>query len=217
MHLTWHGQSCFQIIVTPQKREQVSICIDPFSKDIGLRPPAFAADLVLITHDHFDHNNKSALKGEPFIIDGPGEYERKEIFIQGIPSWHDNSQGAERGANTIYTIDAEDMRLCHLGDLGQKELSDQQLEQLGAVDILMIPVGGVYTIAAADAVKIISQIEPRMVIPMHYAIPKLSVKLDGIDKFLKAMGIKTVEPQPKLLIKKKYLPEEETKVLILKP
>lgn len=217
MHILWHGQSCFQIITTPQKGEQVSVCVDPFSKDIGLRSPSFAANLVLVTHDHYDHNNKQALSGQPFIIDGPGEYEIKDVFIQGIQSWHDAVEGKERGKNTIYTIDTEDMRLCHLGDLGQKELSDRQLEQMGDVDILMIPVGGVYTINGQEAAKIISQVEPRVVIPMHYAIPKLKVKLDGVDKFLKAMGVRVAEPQGKLLVKKKDLGEEETKVILLKP
>ncbi|KKU86417.1 MAG: hypothetical protein A2667_01900 [Candidatus Wildermuthbacteria bacterium RIFCSPHIGHO2_01_FULL_47_27] len=218
MHIVWHGQSCFQVQVLRQKGEQTSLIIDPFSEEIGLRLPKIsAADVVLVTHDHSDHNNKKGMGGSPFLIEGPGEYETREIFVEGIPSWHDNANGGERGGNTIYAIEAEDMRLCHLGDLGQKELTENQLERIGEADILMIPVGGVYTITASDAVKIIAQIEPRIVIPMHYAIPGLKVKLDGVDKFLKEMGVKSVEPQQKLLIKKKDLPQEETKVMLLKP
>ncbi len=224
MHIIWHGQACFEIIASRQKGEQVSIWIDPFGPEVGLRPPQISGDIVLITHNHFDHNNKKAVKGlpagksgEPFIIEGPGEYELKGIFVQGIFSWHDNSQGAERGANTIYTIEAEEMRLCHMGDFGQKELSEEQLEEMGDIDILMMPVGGVYTVGGQEAAKIIAQLEPRIVVPMHYALPGLKVKLDKVDKFLAEMGAKSVEPQPKLLIKKKDLPQEETKVVVLKP
>lgn len=221
MHIIWHGQACFQNIVSQNKGEQVRIVIDPFSEEIGLRLPKLEADILLITHCHYDHNNVKAVNGHPFLIEGPGEYEIKEIYIEGIAAFHDDKNGKERGANTIYTIEAEGMRICHLGDLGQKELTPDQLERVGDVDILMIPVGGVYTIDGRGATKIISQIEPRIVIPMHYHLPKLNPpaggKLEGVDKFLREMGRKSVEPQPKLLIKKKDLPEEETKIVVLKP
>lgn len=220
MHIIWHGQACFQIIAARNKGEQVSVAIDPFDETIGLKAPSLSADILLITHPHSDHNNKKAVRGEPFLIEGPGEYEIKEVFIQGISSLHDNKEGKERGQNTIYTLEVEGMQLCHLGDFGQKELTAEQLDKIGDVDILMIPVGGIYTIDARGAAKIISQIEPRIVIPMHYHLPKLNPpaggRLEGVDKFLKEMGKKSVEPQPKLLIKKKDLPEE-TKIVVLKP
>ena len=215
MHIIWQGQSCFQIIAAHNK-EQVVLVIDPFDEATGLKVPNFTADILCITHDHHDHNNKKAVKGEPFLIEGPGEYEVKEVFIQGIPAFHDDKEGKERGQNTIYVVEAEGMRLCHLGDLGQKELTSEQLEKIGDIDILMVPVGGVYTIDSKEAAKIISQIEPRVVIPMHYFVPKLKIKLEGVDKFLKEMGKKSVEPQPKLLIKQKDLPEEETQIVVLK-
>src|SRR3989344_4510309 len=217
MHIIWHGQSCFQMIIGSSKGEPVSILIGPFPAAIGLRAPSLSADLLLISHEHQDHNNRKAVRGTSFLIEGPGEYEIKEVFVQGISSFHDSQEGKERGLNTIYSVEAEEMRLCHLGDLGQKELTDDQLEKIGDVDILMVPVGGVYTISAKEAAKVISQVEPRLVIPMHYHIPGLKVKLDGVDKFLKEMGVKSVEPQQKLLIKKKDLPQEETKVMLLKP
>jgi L-ascorbate metabolism protein UlaG (beta-lactamase superfamily) len=216
MHITWHGQSFFQIQTSQNKGEQVSLLIDPFDEGIGLRSPSMGADILLISHDHYDHNNKKAARGTPFLIEGPGEYEIKDIFIQGISSFHDAVEGKQRGSNTIYTIEIEDMKICHMGDFGQKELTPEQLEKIGDVDILMIPVGGVYTINAKEASRIISEIEPSIVIPMHYHIPKLKIKLDGVDKFLKEFGRKSVVPQPKLLIKKKDLPEE-TKVVVLKP
>ena len=217
MNIFWHGQSLFEIITTPQKNSQLKIVIDPFSEEIGLKLPKLEADLLLISHSHHDHNNIKAVEGTPFLIEGPGEYEIKKVFIQGIPSWHDEKEGRERGENTIYTIDAEEIRLCHLGDFGQKELTEEQLEKIGEIDILMIPVGGVYTISAREALKVMSQIEPRITIPMHYQIPKLKVKLEGLDKFLKTMGIKKLDPLPRLSIKKKDISPEEAKIIVLKP
>ncbi len=217
MTILWHGQSCFQIIARREKNNQVLIVIDPFSEEIGLRVPKMEADILLVTHQHRDYNNIKAVSGSPFLIEGPGEYEIKEVTLQGIPAWHDNLLGKERGVNTIYTIEVEGMRLCHLGDLGQKELTADQLEKIGEVDILMIPVGGIYTISSKEAPKIMAQIEPKIIIPMHYQIPKLKIKLDGLDKFLKTMGIKSIESLPKLSIKKKDLSEEEAKIIVLKP
>lgn len=217
MNIIWHGQSCFEIIAAPAKNSQVKIVIDPFSEEIGLRVPKLEADVLLISHSHYDHNNIKAVLANPFLISSPGEYEIKNVYIQGIASFHDNSQGRERGVNTIYTIEAEDLRLCHLGDLGQKELTEEQLEKIGEVDILMIPVGGIYTISAKEAIKIMSQIEPKITIPMHYQIPKLKLKLDDCDKFLKSLGIKKLEPLAKFSIKKKEISPEEAKIVVLKP
>ncbi|MBL7150283.1 MAG: MBL fold metallo-hydrolase [Candidatus Pacebacteria bacterium] len=231
MQIIWKGQSCFQISLQPEKNSQVRIVIDPFDETLGLKLPSMEADILLITHHHRDHDNSKAIKGNPFLVDGPGEYEIKKIYIQGIFSFHDDSQGKQRGENTIYTIEAEDFKLCHLGDLGQKELSASQIEKIGNVDILMIPIGGVYTIDSKGAQKIISQIEPKIIIPMHYQIPSFrrakakvekketssTPKLDSLDKFLKVMGIKTAETLNKLLIKKKDLSEEGLKVVVLGP
>lgn len=216
MQIVWHGQSCFQITFSQGKNSQVNIVIDPFDETIGLRVPKLEAHILLVSHFHRDHNNVKAVSGNPVLISGPGEYEIKEVFIQGIPSFHDSSLGKERGQNTIYTIEAEEIRLCHLGDLGQKELTSEQIEKIGEVDILMIPVGGVYTISAKEVVKVMSQIEPSIIIPMHYQIPKLKLKLDGLDKFLKIMGVKKIEPLAKLSIKKKDISPEEAKIIVLK-
>jgi len=216
MQIIWYGQSCFQISSSEGKNNRVSIVVDPFGEDIGFKlPRKLEADIVLVTHDHSDHNNVKAVSGQPLVIAGPGEYDAKGVFIRGIPGFHDNSRGSERGDITIYTIEAEGMRLCHLGDLGQKELSSDQLEKIGEVDILMVPAGGVYTINAAEAIKIMAQVEPKITIPMHYQIPKLKIKLEGVDKFLKALGIKSLKPLSKLSIKKKDLLSEEAKIIVL--
>ncbi len=202
--ITWAGQFCFEISVSNAKDSTANIVIDPFDEKIGLKLPSMTADVLLVTHNH---NNAKGVKGEPFVIDGPGEYEVKGIFVQGIGS----------GVNTIYTIETENIRFCHLGDFEQKELTDEQLEKIGRVDILMVPVGGAPTISSSEATKVIGQIEPKIVIPMHYALPKLTVDLDGVDKFLKAMGKTNLEPMDKLTVKVSTLPKDsDMEIVVLK-
>ncbi len=185
MTITWFGQSCFRL-----EAKEGSILIDPFSKEIGLKPPRIKDDVVLVTHQHHDHNNIEDANPEAFIIQNPGEYENHGIAIQGIQSFHDNKEGAERGLNTIYVIKAEELTICHLGDLGHV-LTDHQVEKIGDVDILMIPVGGTYTIDAKTAVEVISQVEPKIVIPMHYMVSGHTPSpLDGPEKFVKELGLK---------------------------
>ncbi len=218
MQIFWKGQSCFQLITGLPAGRQVKIVIDPFSEEIGLRLPKLEADILLTTHSHEDHNNIKAVGGPsagsgPFLIQGPGEYEVKGVYIKGIPSFHDE----ETGENTIYIIEVEDLKICHLGDLGQKELTEEQVEGIGEIDVLMIPVGGVYTISSKEALKVMSQIEPKVTIPMHYALPKLKSKLEGVDNFLKILGIKSVVPEEKLIIKKKDMSGEEAKIVVLQP
>jgi L-ascorbate metabolism protein UlaG (beta-lactamase superfamily) len=217
MNITWKGQSCFQVVSQKSKTNPVTIVIDPFSEEIGLRGSFGQADIVLITHNHSDHNNAKGVSGDPFVIDGPGEYEVKEIYVQGIPSFHDGVEGKDHGLNTIYIVEAEDLRICHLGDIGQKELTEEQLDKIGDIDILMIPVGGNFSVDAKEAVKIMGQIEPRITIPMHYALPRLKMKLEGVDNFLKILGIKSIVPENKLSIKKKDISIEEAKIVVLKP
>jgi len=213
----WAGQSCFEISFSNSKDHEANIVIDPFDEDTGLKLPNLKADILLVTHDHHDHNNVKGVKGEPFVIDGPGEYEVKEVFVQGISSFHDDVNGKEKGKNTIYVLESEEMRFCHLGDLGQKQLTDEQVDKIGAIDVLMVPVGGEYTIDSSSAQKIIGQIEPRIVIPMHYAVSKSS-KLDGVDKFLKTMGKPSIAPQDKLVVKESAMPKEGAmEIVVLQP
>ena len=214
MEIYWKGHALFYIETEPVKNKKVSLVIDPYDASLGLPLPSLAADILLITHNHFDHNNVKLVKGEPFIIKGPGEYDVGNVYIEGIKGFHDDKQGAERGEITIYTIESEGIRICHLSDLGQKELTEKQLERIGNIDILMIPVGGTYTISSKEAPSIISQIEPKIVIPMHYALPGLKIKLDKVDKFLKEMGAKEPEIIKKLKIRKKDLPAE-MKIILL--
>jgi L-ascorbate metabolism protein UlaG (beta-lactamase superfamily) len=217
MQITWKGQACFSIGIQPSKQEQVRLVVDPFDSSIGLKPLSGEADIVLVTHEHEDHNNIEGVGGEPFVISNPGEYEIKDIYIKGIASFHDDAGGKERGMNTIYVIEAEGMRLCHLGDIGQKELTANQVSEIGNIDILFVPVGGVYTVGAKGAAKIVNQIEPRSVVPMHYLIPKLKIKLESADAFLKEVGVKDVESQGKLNLKSKDFSAEEMKIMLLTP
>lgn len=213
MIITWLGQSCFKIQdkVGP---EGITVVTDPFDKTVGLKVPNFEAQVVTISHDHYDHNNAKALRGDPYVIDGAGEYDVKGVMVEGIESYHDDKKGEERGTNVMYRIELDDITVAHLGDLGHA-LDDKQLERLAGSDILLIPVGGVYTIDAKKAVEVVSQLEPRIVIPMHYKIPGLKIELDPVDKFVKELGLKPTEEE-KLKINKKDLPQEDMELVVLK-
>lgn len=208
MVITWYGHSCFKI-----QSGQLTLIIDPFDPSIGLRPPRGKADVVFVTHQHYDHNYLEGINDDAFIIEGPGEYEIKGVTCRGIASYHDAKDGKDRGLNTIYMIEVEGIILCHLGDLGQK-LSNGQLEAVDGADVLFVPVGGKYTIDAEEAAEVIHQIEPKIIIPMHYKIPGLKINLDSADMFLKEMGISKKEAVSKITLKKKELPENSEVILM---
>ena len=210
MVITWYGQACFKI-----QSGDLVIAIDPFGKEIGFTSPRFKTDIALVTHGHHDHANLDTLAGEPFAIVGPGEYEVKGVFIRGIETFHDTVRGKERGLNTIYSIEVEGIRILHLGDFGEEKMREETLDAIGDVDILMIPVGGVYTIEGDTAARVARQIEPAIVIPMHYKIPGLKPNLQGVETFLKEMGVKDTAAQDKLTIKKKDIPEDGKMTIIV--
>jgi len=212
MIITWQGQAYFKI-QDKIGSDGITLATDPFNKEVGLKVPNFEADIVTVSHQHFDHNNVSALRGHPFIIDCAGEYDHKGVFVEGIDSFHDNKSGAERGNNVIFRIEMDNISVAHLGDLGHI-LDDSQLEKLVGTDILMIPVGGKYTIDAKQAVEVIAQIEPRIVIPMHYKVPGLKIEIDGVDKFIKEIGLAPTY-EDKLKISRKDLPQEDRELVIL--
>lgn len=210
MDISWFGQAAFRI-----KGKAASIVTDPFEAKIGLKLPKVEADILTVSHDHFDHNNISAVGGEPFVITGPGEYEIKGVSVVGVGSFHDDRKGEERGKNNLFNIQIDGVNVAHLGDLGQNSLSTAQVEELGAIDILLIPVGGYFTIDAATAAKIVAQLEPKIVIPMHYQVPGLAIsELEGVEKFLKEMAKETAETVQKLTITKDKLPEELQVILL---
>jgi L-ascorbate metabolism protein UlaG (beta-lactamase superfamily) len=183
MNIRFLGQSCFYM----QTKSGVSLVTDPFHSDIGFKMPKVSADIVTTSHDHYDHNNIGKIQGEYTHFDSPGDYEKSGVRLHGIASFHDADGGRKRGRNVIFKIEADGLKLCHLGDLGHVP-DDHQLEQIGAVDILFIPVGEVFTFNVENAVKTMNLIKPAIVIPMHFKTKKLTLGLETERKFLKHAG-----------------------------
>lgn len=219
MDISFLGHACFKI-----KGKLATVIIDPFTPEmVGLTlPKNLTADIVLQTHDHGDHNNVAAVTGSDGlpagrqVFSGPGEYEVKGVVITGVASFHDDKGGAERGQNTIYNVLMDGLNVVHLGDLGQSQLTESQVAAIGSVDVLLVPVGSVFTIDGKTAAQIVAQLEPRIIIPMHYATAGLKFELDPVEKFLKEMGLEHLEEQPKLSISKDKLPEEPLVVVLSK-
>ncbi len=217
MEITWLGHSCFML-----RGKNVTLITDPFSPQPGqhqeephkARESKISAPIVTISHNHPGHNFVEGVGGNPRVVRGPGEYEISDVLITGVPSYHDAKRGAERGRNTIYIIHMDDLVICHLGDLGHI-LQEEQLEEVADADILLIPISGSNTLSAAQAAEVISQVEPHVVIPMHYR-PSAGTGEgpDPLDKFCREMGIEAVNAQPKLTILRSNLPVE-TQVVIL--
>jgi L-ascorbate metabolism protein UlaG (beta-lactamase superfamily) len=208
MEITWYGHACFRL-----GDRGVVIVTDPFSDDMGYTRPRIRADVVTISHDHPGHKNRIGFRGGPKFFDGPGEYEVKGVFITGIATYHDGRSGAVRGNNTVFLFDFGGITVCHLGDLGHVP-AQAQVEALSDIDVLLIPVGGLHTIDASKASEVISLIEPRVVIPMHYKTPKEKARLHTLDRFLKEMGLTPTPPQSELRVTKSSLPDE-TQVILL--
>lgn len=217
MDIYWGGQALFRL-----KGKVATVVIDPFDPEFtGLKlPNQLSADVVLSSHEHEDHNNTGVVKNatgeDPVVFKEPGEYEVAGAVITGISSFHDDTGGSKRGKNTIFNIMIDRLNIIHLGDLGQSKLTEEQLTQIGEVDILLVPVGSVYTIDGKIAAGIVSQLEPKMIIPMHYKIEGLKFELEGVEGFLKEMGAENVASVPKLSITKEKLPEEPQVILLAK-
>jgi len=212
--IKWLGHACFLITTMAGS----NVVIDPFGPHLGYKTPGVKADVAFVSHGHFDHNAVDVLKGDPkVIVSGKGS-DRGTIKIgddriryKSVPTFHDSSGGRQRGANTIWVIEADGVRICHLGDLGHI-LTASQVKAIGRVDVLMVPVGGVYTIDGAQAKEVVRQLNPGYVIPMHYKTPALSINLKTADQFLK--GYKDVEHADKLQVSKASLPKETTVVVL---
>lgn len=216
MDIYWGGQALFRL-----KGKNATVIIDPFDPaNAGLKlPKDLTADIVLSTHDHKDHNNVGVVNsavGKPMVFKESGEYEVAGVVITGITAFHDDSQGSERGKNIIFHLMFDGLNIVHLGDLGQSKLTEEQIIQIGEVDILLVPVGSVYTIDSKTATNIVSQLEPKIIIPMHFKIEGLKFELEGVEGFLKEMGAESVLPQPKLFTTREKLPEEPQVILLAK-
>lgn len=191
--VTWHGHACFTVACTPKFRVVIDAYTPGRSVVAVYKTPKLEGEAVLVTHEHFDHNNVEAVGGKPAVIRGTGFQGAGTVTFQGIPSYHDNRQGQERGQNTIFRWECGGLSFAHLGDLGQKKLTGEQISKLAGVDVLFIPVGGFFTIGPAEAGEIVEQIKPRIVVPMHYKPQGVTADspLVGVDQFLK--GKKSVK------------------------
>ena len=183
MKIRWFGHACFLL----ESQDGTKVVTDPFDGSVGYKIPMVEADLVTVSHDHYDHNYVEGVQGDPEIMKSPGEYTIGGVSINGVPAFHDDVKGAKRGPNIIYTFDIDGIKVCHLGDLGHL-LSKIQLEEIGEIDVLLIPVGGTFTLDAEGAAAAIEQFSPKVVIPMHFKTPAVSMPIDPVDKFLEKMG-----------------------------
>ena len=208
MDISWLGHSCFRI-----KGKQTTIITDPYPPSLGYSLGNPTANIITVSHQHQGHSYIQGIGGEPRLVTGPGEYEIGGILIIGMATFHDAEGGKQRGKNTVYLMEVDEISVCHLGDLGNV-LTAEQAEEIDNVDVLLLPVGGISTIDAALAAKVVRQLEPKAVIPMHYKTEALNRELEPVGKFLKEIGVEQINPQPKLSITKSSLPDS-TQVFLL--
>ena len=208
MEIVWYGHSCFRL-----KTRGAIVVTDPCGKQVGYTIPRMRADIVTISYDHPDYNNCSLVQGAPRVINGPGEYEIKGVFVTGIGTLLKKVKGPERPRNTLYLFSFDDLTVCHLGSLDHVP-SQAQLQSLSDVDILLIPVGAVTTLNANGAAEMIGLLEPKIVVPMHYKTKAVQAKLEPVSRFLKEMGLPETSPRDSLEIDKSGLPSE-TQVVVL--
>ena len=201
MEISWLGHSCFRI-----KGNSATVITDPYSPDLGYSLGKPTARIVTVSHQHSGHAYTQGIAGEPKVIAGPGEYEIGGVLITGIAAFHDAEEGLKHGRNTVYLMEVDEVSVCHLGDLGHV-LAAEQVEELENVDVLLLPVGGMSTIDAPAAAQVVRQLEPKVVIPMHYQTQALKREFEPVSRFLKEIGVQQLEPQPKLSLTRSSLPE----------
>lgn len=208
MEITWYGHSCFRLT----ERNYATVVTDPFdNKKVGYSPLKLKGEIVTISHDAPGHSNEEAVKGTTHKLTGAGEFEIGGVFITAVQTG--GKKGKDKIRNTLYVFDYDGITVAHLGDL-QEVPTQSEVEALGTVNVLLIPVGGGSSLNASKASEVVSLIEPNIVIPMHYSTPKSKINLDSLNKFLKEMGLGKTESQPSLKITRTGLPDE-TKVIVL--
>ena len=188
MKLQWLGHSCFKITLNDGRE----IVTDPYDDTVGYPPLRLRADIVLSSHGHFDHNYFAAVSGDPEIINAPGVYRRNGATITGVASYHDDARGAKRGENVIFAVQDGDVKLVHLGDLGHQPDTDEQRAILRDVDVLLIPIGGTYTITTPEAVKLIGDYQPRAAVAMHFKNRYCHFPVTDCSAFVEATGARTL-------------------------
>ncbi len=208
MDITWYGHSCFRVV----ERGYATVVTDPFDASLGYEPLRLKADIVTISHDAPGHSHLAAVKGATHVIQGPGEYEIGEVFIIGVATYDQAREVPRR--NVVYVLDYNALTVAHLGDLDHVP-SQSMIDALGPVDIALVPVGGGSGLSSGQAAEVISLLEPSIVIPMHFQTPALrGLNLDPVDRFLKEMGINSVETQAMLRVAPGVLPEQTQVVLL---
>lgn len=207
MKIKWFGQACFQI-----KTREGIIITDPYDDEIGWSLPQLQADILTISHDHFDHNARDKIQAKR-IFDAPGEYEVGGVSILGILADHDQAGGSQRGKVTMFRFILDGISILHSGDLGTK-LSDDQIDEIGTVDVVLLPVGGTYTIDAGEAAEVVKALDPKIVIPMHYRLPGLKVDISEADDFISKIGL-TPESVDSLDVSRLSLPEDGMRLVVL--
>ncbi len=201
--IIWHGHACFEIT------DDLTIVTDPHDgKSIGIETPMVKGDIILVSHDHYDHNSvRTVEKKDSVVVRDAGKKNVKGIEIEGIESFHDEVKGAKRGKNIIFKFKVDDITFCHLGDLGH--IPDKEiLDKIGEVDILFIPVGGVYTLDADSAWETANLIKSKIIVPMHYKIQGLSLPISDVDPFLAKNKFKVIHVGNQIDIEKEDLPSE---------
>jgi L-ascorbate metabolism protein UlaG (beta-lactamase superfamily) len=210
MEINWHGLSCFRL----SERGLATVVTDPYDHEaVGLEPLKLRGDIVTVSHDAPGHNFVSAVKGRNFLITGPGEFEVGGVFITGVQTNGKGKHSAEESRNTLYLFDFEGVTVAHLGDI-QRVPSQAEVEALGEVHVALVPVGGSGGLNAAKAAEMVSLLEPGIVIPMHYSLPGIPLKLSPLTKFLKEMGVGEIPAEPSLKVTRSSVPDE-TRVVVL--
>lgn len=209
MEIKWVGHACFKL-----QGKEVSVVTDPFGAEVGFAMPKLSGNILTISHDHFDHNNRDAVTSD-IVFDAPGEFEFKGVRVIGVRTFHDEERGAKRGDNLMFLFMIDGLKLLHCGDLGHMP-SDNILDSLGDVDVLFLPAGGNYTLPVSQAVELVHRLEPKVVVPMHFHIPGLKLDVALVDGFLKQLGFDS-ERVSSFVINKNNLPEEGVKVYVLQP
>jgi L-ascorbate metabolism protein UlaG (beta-lactamase superfamily) len=210
MEITWHGFSCFRLT----ERSLATVVTDPYDHNaVGFEPLKVRGEIVTVSHDAPGHNFVDSVKGHSRVITGPGEFEIGGVFITGVQTNRKSKSSTDELRNTLYVFDYEGVTVAHLGDV-QKVPNQTEIENLGGVNVVLVPVGGGGGLNAAKAAEIVSLLEPGFVIPMHYKVPESNLELDPLNRFIKEMGVGTVEPIPSLKVTRSTVPSEARVVVL---
>jgi len=207
MEITWYGRACFRL-----KGREASVITDPCPPATGFVAGKHEVDLLTISHAHADHSYTRSITAG-LTLTRPGEYEYRNLLVTGVRTFHDGERGAQRGENVVFAVEVDGVHVCHLGDLGHL-LTEEQLGELGPVDVLLVPVGGNFTISPAEAAEVVAQVNPKIVIPMHFATDGASTDLLGPERFLNELAVSEPIRQPKAVVHSSTLPEETQVVLL---